>query len=82
MCVCVCVCVCERERERERENGNKSDCMKMYRNEKTQGFQRIMLFVEIFGYVKRFDFRSSSYQLVDIYLLLVFYNISIRLHQC
>ena len=42
VCVCVCVCVCEKD-------GNKSDSMKMYIDEKTQGFQWIILFVEIFA---------------------------------
>ena len=38
---------------------NKSDCMKMYRDEKTY-FQRMILFVEILAYVKRFGVKTFN----------------------
>ena len=37
---------------------NKFDSMKIFTNEKTQGFQRLILFVEIFAIVKRFGFKT------------------------
>ena len=32
----------------EKKSGNKPNSMKMYRNEKTQGLKRMILFIEIF----------------------------------
>ena len=34
------------------KTGNESDSMKMYRKEKTQGLQRMILFIELFASVK------------------------------
>ena len=46
MCVCVYL----------RKTGNKSDNMKIFRDEKTQGLKRMIEFVEIFANIKRFAF--------------------------
>ena len=49
------------------KTGNKSDCMKMYRDEKTQGLHRSILFVELFANVKRFGFQTfiRAYKLLN-----------------
>ena len=49
MCVCVCVCVYVWLTE------NKFVSMKMYRDEKPQGYQRKILFTDLFANVKRFE---------------------------
>ena len=38
------------------KTGNKSNGMKMYRDEKAQGLQRMILFIEICTNVKHFGF--------------------------
>ena len=59
MCVCVCMYMCILEvciYVYMGKNGNKADSMTMYRDEKTQGFQRIILYLKIFANIKRFGF--------------------------
>ena len=38
------------------KTGTKSDSMKMFQDEKTQGLQKMILFVEIFVNIKHFSF--------------------------
>ena len=38
------------------KTGNKSDCRRMYGDEKTQSLHRMILFIELFVNVKRFGF--------------------------
>ena len=45
VCIYICVCMCV--------------FMKMYRDEKTHGLQRMILFIELFANVKRFGFWPS-----------------------